>query len=406
MTNTLSKITSTNLVDRFTMLWFIMALGFGGTSVAGYAFLNNTLPRNPPFKGMLYNGNINEYTAQMGSLYTYLTAYLKIHMVFFGVLHIVALLGCTVLYFKWRQKYPEKYKALYNDTTRNSVIIAPPLAYAMAFNVFLVLGYVFVDWMRINLDLLMPYASAVYAMLWVWTLATAIRLQATALTGGFDVNTMHFGWLLIPFSLAMTSVTGAGIAYLAHGGLADAVFFLSLITFTMALFLLCVKVFSLFKSHYASGMPSKIEFLPSFFIVVPILTLVTISILRYGYYFQHKFHFQLPSALFYFLACTGFALMSWYMILGLFLMRDYFKKYLFNMAYFDESQWGLICPMVAYSVLATFVYKHGLNYPVILALALFFMTLDVFILGTMLIKQYRSLKAPETVSSSPPLGQE
>lgn len=76
------------------------------------------------------------------------------------------------------------------------------------------------------------------------------------------------------------------------------------------------------------------------------------------------------------------------------------------MAYFDESQWGLICPMVAYSVLATFVYKHGLNYPVILALALFFMTLDVFILGTMLIKQYRSLKAPETVSSSPPLGQE
>lgn len=45
------------------MLWFIMALGFDGTSVAGYAFLNNTLPRNPPFKGMLYNGNINEYTA-------------------------------------------------------------------------------------------------------------------------------------------------------------------------------------------------------------------------------------------------------------------------------------------------------------------------------------------------------
>jgi hypothetical protein len=129
-----------------------MALGFGGTSVAGYAFLNNTLPRNPPFKGMLYNANINEYTAQMGSLYSYLTAYLKFHMLFFGVLHIVALLACTMLYFGWRREHPEQYGKLCEDTTRNSVLITPPLAYAMAFNVFLVLGYVFVDWMRINLE--------------------------------------------------------------------------------------------------------------------------------------------------------------------------------------------------------------------------------------------------------------
>ncbi len=405
MTNTSLKTASTGLVDRFHMLWFIMALGFGGTSVAGYAFLNNTLPRNPPFKGMLYNGNINEYTAQMGTLYSYLTAYLKFHMLFFGVLHIVALLACTILYFKWRRKHSEQYTKLYNDTAKNSVLIAPPLAYAMAFNVFLVLGYVFVDWMRINLDLLIPYAAAVYAMLWIWTLATAIRLQATALTKGFDVNKMHFGWLLIPFSLAMTSVTGAGIAYLAHGGLADAVFFLSLTTFTMALFLLCVKLFSLFKSHYASGMPSQIEFLPSFFIVVPILTLLTISILRYGYFFQHKFHQPLPHALFTFLAGSGFALMTWYMILGLYLMRNYFKRYLFNMTYFDESQWGLICPMVAYSVLATFVYKHGLNYPVVLVIILAFMALDVVILGTMLAKQYRKIKAPVSISPAPSLSQ-
>ena len=395
MTNTSSETThSTGLVDRFNMLWFIMALGFGGTSVAGYAFLNNTLPRNPPFKGMLYNTNINEYTAQMGTLYSYLTAYLKLHMLFFGALHIVALIGCTFLYIGWRRKYPRQYKELCNDTKRNSVLITAPLAYAMAFNVFLVLGYVFVDWMRINLDLLIPYAAAVYALLWIWTLTTAIRLQAIALSKGFDVNTMHFGWLLIPFSLAMTSVTGAGIAYLAHGGLADAVFFLSLTSFTMALFLLCVKLFSLFKSHYAGGMPSQIEFLPSFFVVVPIITLLSISILRYGYYFQHKFHQPLPPALFAFLACSGFALMTWYTIMGLFLMRDYFKKYLFNMAYFDESQWGLICPMVAYSVLATFVYKHGLSYPVILALVLVFMALDVVILGTMLIKQYLKIKSP------------
>ena len=268
----------------------------------------------------------------------------------------------------------------------------------MGFNVFLDLGYVFVDWMRINLNLLIPYASAAYALLWLWTLATAIRLQATALNKGFDVDTMHFGWLLIPFALGMVSVTGAGIAYLAHGGLADFVFFLSLVAFSMALFLLSVKLFSLLKSHYAGGMPEKIEFLASFFVVMPIVTLLSISILRYGYFFQHKFHQPLPPALFTFLAGFGFALMSWYLLLGLFLMRDYFKKYLFNMAYFDESQWGLICPMVAYSVLATFVYKHGFAYPLLLLVILGFMALDVLVLGTMLVKQFRKIRFPAHAS--------
>lgn len=380
------------LTDRFNMLWFIMALGFGGTSVAGFAFLNNTLERTPPLKGMLYLATIDEFAAKMGTTYTFLANYLKVHMLFFGVMHIVALTVCTWLYLRWRKLHQQAYQDILQDTSRNSVLISPVLAYGMAFNVSLVLGYVFVDWMRINLEMLMPYAAGVYFLLWLWTLLTAIRLQAIALEKGFDVDKMHFGWLLVPFALAMTSVTGTGIAYLAHGGLADFVFFLSLVTFSMAFFLLLVKVFSLFKSHYASGMPEKIEFLPAFFIVMPIITLLTISLLRYGYYFQHKFNLPLPEAAFAMTVSTGFALMTWYMLLGLFLLRDYFKKHLFSMEYFDESQWGLICPMVAYAVLATFVYKHALAYPAITILILFFMLLDVVILLSMLYRQYLNIK--------------
>lgn len=203
---------------------------------------------------------------------------------------------------------------------------------------------------------------------------------------------MHFGWLLIPFALAMTTVTGTGISYLAHGGLADTIFFLSITSFSMALFLLLVKLMSLFKAHYAAGLPAKIEFLPSFFVVVPIITLLTISLLRYGYYFQHKFHVQLPAALFAFVVAVGFGLMTWYMALGLFMLRDYFRKYLFSLRYFDESQWGLICPMVAYGVLASFVFKHALAYPLIQGVILFFMALDVVILLSMLIRQILKIR--------------
>ncbi len=392
MTVTKKKSLFETLLEQFNMLWFIMALGFGGTSVAGFAFLNNTLPRNPAMKGMLYLDKINEYAASAGGIYTALAGYMKIHMVVFGLMHLTALLTVTLLYIIWRQRHPQKFQELLADTHRNSVIIAPVLAYGMAFNVFLVLGYVFIDWMRVNVQLLLPYAAAVYGLLWIWTMATAIRLQAIALEKGFDVEKMHFGWLLIPFALAMTTVTGTGISYLAHGGLADVVFFFSVTSFTMALFLLMVKVFSLFKSHYAKGMPEKIEFLPSFFVVVPIVTLLTISMLRYGYYFQHKFHVQLPAALFALAVAAGFGLMTWYLALGLFMLRDYFRKYLFSVRYFDESQWGLICPMVAYAVLCTFVYKHGLSYPLTQGIALLFMVLDVVILFSMLTRQFLKVK--------------
>ncbi len=81
------------------------------------------------------------------------------------------------------------------------------------------------------------------------------------------------------------------------------------------------------------------------------------------------------------------------MLLGLFLMRDYLKKYLFSTHYFDVSQWGFIGSMVAYSILATFVYKHALAYPLILAMVLLFMALDVVMLGTMIFKQYTKTKS-------------
>lgn len=389
MTAAPAKITLTHkLVDQFNMLWFIMALGFGGTSVAGFAFLNNTMKRTPPLKGLLYADKINEFAANIGGTYAVISKYMQVHMVFFGILHLITLFTCTILFFKWRSKYPQKYQELANDTSRNSVLIAPVLAFGMAFNVFLVLGYVYVDWMRINVQPILPYAAAVYALLWIWTIIVAVRLQALALQKGFDVEKMHFGWLLIPFALGMTTVTGTGISYLAHGGLADFVFFLSVTSFTMALFLTLVKLFSLFKSHYAKGLPEKIEFLPAFFVVVPIITILTISLLRYGYYFQHKFHVQLPEAFFAFVVTSGFGLMTWYMILGLFMLRDYFKNYLFSSKYFDESQWGLICPMVAYAVLSTFVYKHGMAYTLTMGVTLIFMLLDVVVLTTMIVRQY------------------
>ena len=204
---------------HFNMLWFIMALGMGGTAVAGFAFLNNSIDRGiPKIKGILYLEAFERLIPDMHGIYQAIYPYLKFHMLFFGILHIATLVWVTVLFFSWKNKRPEKYILLVNDPQKNFVMMAPVIAYGMCMNVFLVLGWVFIPWMRANLEMLLPLAAGMYTLLWAWTIWWAVKIQILTITRGLEVERMHFGWLLSPFALGMTSVTGTGIAYLAHGG--------------------------------------------------------------------------------------------------------------------------------------------------------------------------------------------
>jgi hypothetical protein len=381
------------LVEEFNMLWFIMALGFGGTSVAGFAFLNYTIKRIPGMKGLIHLEAANGLVQNMDGSYQLVYGYLKHHIAIFGIMHLVALITTAILFILWRNQYAGKYKDILNDPSRVPIIIAPALAVGMTFNVALVGGYFYFEWVQTNMQALMPLALAAWTLIWLYTLTLAIKIQSVSLIQGFEVSKMHFGWLLVPFALGMTAVSGAGIAALGHDPtITKTAFFMSLIPFTMAVFLMSVKLFSLLISHYEKGLPQKVEFLPSFFIVVPIITLLSITLFRYGHFFEHQTESHLSPAYFALVTGGGWAIMFWYIATGLVLLKDYWTNHLFNMKYFDESQWGLICPMVAFAVLGSFVYKTLLPMPVVLWLIIGFIALDIVILATMVVRQYMKLK--------------
>jgi hypothetical protein len=90
-------------------------------------------------------------------------------------------------------------------------------------------------------------------------------------------------------------------------------------------------------------------------IVVPIITLLAISGFRMAHYFHNNFGFEME---FFELAVVGFsfAFETWYLWFGLVLLKDYFKVHFFKNEFY-MSQWGLICPFVAFAVLGSFVYK-------------------------------------------------
>ena len=166
-----------------------------------------------------------------------------------------------------------------------------------------------------------------------------------------------------PFALGMISVSGMGIAAMAHNAdIAHAAAFLSLISATMGVFLFMVKLISVFQSHFVTkGMPER-QFLPSFLIVIPIVTIYAISFFRFGHYLEHQFDVNL--GVFYTLiVALPFAFQTWYLGFGLTMLKDYFRKDFFKKEYY-VSLWAFICPFVGYAVLGGFVHKFFLPIPI------------------------------------------
>ncbi len=171
--------------------------------------------------------------------------------------------------------------------------------------------------------------------------------------------------------------------------------FFTMVSASMGFFLLIVKLIALFKSHFAKdGLPDR-QFLPSFLIVIPNITLYAITAFRMGHYFEHHHGAEMGS---YFLIVilVSFAFETWYLAFGLSLLRDYFKKHFAKEFY--VSQWGLVCPVVAYAVLGSFLYSVFLKSPIIYVLILATMVVAVVLFFVLLIKQIKCKKGRKSIN--------
>jgi len=336
------------IINNFTPLQFLSALGAGGTSVAFFAFLQYLVHIGP---GLVSMSEIHSSVAFATHPIFFLI--MEFGMAIFAIIHIILSIQLIAKLIPWFKT--EEYREMRYNPLTNSTLVTPIISLAMTMNVFLASVRYYFQSAVDNLQTMMLPGLIAWIIIWVVLMVVEIGLLKTSFIKGFDVNKIHFGWLLHPFAIAMVTVTGSGIAAMAKDkSVADTAFFLLLISGTMGLFLLSVKVVAIFKSHFsADGLPDK-QFLPSFLIVVPNITLFAITFFRIGHYLEHHYGAHLH-IYFMILMVTAFAFETWYMMFGLTMLYDYFKKY-FNTE-FHVSQWGLVCPFVAYTVLSAFVYK-------------------------------------------------
>lgn len=339
-------------MKNFNPLTFLASLGAGGISVAPFVYFQYVIPHG---KGLT---TFSEVMHQASSSIEQ-TGFMIMSsvMVLFAVIHIGLTIKLLADLFAWRKT--SDFKSYIKDPQRNTTMMAVFTSVAMTFNVFIGVIRFFVPALQANFQSLMLPALIAWGILWLLLMRTEIGLLKTAFEGNFDISKIGFGWLMQPFALGMITVSGTGIAAMSHhADIAHTAAFLSMISGTMGLFLLTVKLISIFKSHFTMTSIPERQFLPSFLIVIPITTIYAISLFRFGHYMEHQFgaHF---SAFYTLVIAVSFAFQTWYFAFGLAMLKDYFKKDFFRKEYY-VSLWAFICPFVGYAVLGSFFYHFFL----------------------------------------------
>ncbi len=366
--------------NKFSPLLFLASLGAGGISIIPFAFLNYTFEHG---SGLVQLSQVGHGTLTLGQEILFRS--LEGVMLFFTFAHLALTAIFTVQLIKWIAA--GKHKEMLQNPLKNSAILAPFISIVMTMNVGIGPIRFFIQSMAENLQAFMLPALIMWGVIWLALMYTEIKLLQTSFEKSFDINKINFGWLLHPFALGMLTVTGTGIAAMANdAAVANTAAFMSLISGTMGLFLLTVKMIALFKSHFAAeGMPER-QFYPSFLIVVPNITLYAISMFRFGHYLEHQHAFEMGA--YYLIVMTvAFAFETWYLLFGLSLLKNYLKKHFSKEFY--VSQWGLVCPVVAYAVLGSFVHKLFVQNQGLYWLIIATMTVSILLFFTLLWKQCR-----------------
>lgn len=359
--------------NKFNPLLFLSSLGAGGIAVSGFILIQY---------GGLFEGKGLAILAEVPQ--TPLVLALEAIMIVFGFIHLVLTIMFLAGHFNWKKT--KAYKEYKENPLVNSGLITPLLSLAMSMNVVIAVVRYFSDAMSSNFQTMMAPAFIVFVILWIATVLTSISLLKKSFTNSFDVDKIHFGWLLQPFALTMVSVTGAGFAALAkntaaigyNADIAGMAAFLVLISGGMAVFLTLVKMFSIFKKHLHRDGALEDQFMPTYLIVIPILTLLGITVFRLGHYAEHIFHEPLLFVFAKIIMLGLYAFQLWYFVFGLFMLKGYWNGYLAKK--FHVSQWGLICPFVALTALSGFVFHAFFANQIflVLILVLFAFTIGLF----------------------------
>lgn len=262
-------------------------------------------------------------------------------MLLFSVLTIASIPVYVWQWFKWRVD-KEQYGQFMADAP--TVVVAgcvPYASLAMAGLVALAPLAFFIPPISSNIQALMLPGLIFFAFLWVGIFAHEFKILKKWLTQPTDVTKLHFVWLLDAFSFGLVSLIGTGVAAMSQNAdIADIAAFGSFCTISFGFLLLIAKLTYLIYLQIKSEMLPTKNFLPAFFLIVPISCLYGFSMHRLAIYVQTHFSIDTSGLLFAtFLIPYAIAIM--WCAFCIYLLWEYIRKD-FLKSGFAAPQWAMI----------------------------------------------------------------
>lgn len=340
---------------KFSPTWFLKALGNGGLAVSFFMYLMFFIDHKTPIP-------------TFSDLYREVSGGgIKAGM--------VILVSVIILYFSFRYFYElsvqlkrfslyRKSKS-YDDlmgTNDEVTLMTVPLTLAMGINVLFILGALYIPGLWNNVELLFPFAILGFLAVGIYGLKIFLRYFSDTLAkGNFDfLQNNSLGQMIAPFAFIMVSVGLAASVAMSHTKAINVIsMILSVFFLVIALILMNVKLILGLKSIFKQGISEEMS--PTLWIVIPITTLIGITLVRLISGIHHHFLGTNPNPVFLFILLL--ILISFEGIFGLIgytVMKknNYFKNYVGGNK-FHVGSYALICPGVAFVVLGMFFISYG-----------------------------------------------
>ena len=345
------------LGERYSPLYFLAALGAGGLAVSFFMYLLFWVshPQTP----IPVFADVMAVYGEQGVVEQLAISAALLGIALFALMHFRLLLWNVAEYTAF-QRTPA-YRALREDNGETQ-LLAVPLTLAMSVNVCLILGAVFVPGLWSIVEYLIPAAMVAFLAIGVYALSLMLNFFARVFTvGGFDcAKNNSLAQMLPTFAFAMIGVGLAapaafsGIALVAGLSLIASSFFL-----TLAVVLGAIKLVLGFRGMMDQG--TNKDSLPTLWIIVPILTVLTIALLRQDHALHVFFgEHQTAGGTLVFLS-QMLAAQLFFGLLGWAVMRreGYFETYVLGPAR-SSASYALACPGVALAVMLHFFINKGL----------------------------------------------
>lgn len=346
-----------HLGEQYTPLYFLASLGNGGLVVTFFMYMMFMVPRSgvPMTTFEVWWPHLTGGNLLLAALIVLSIA----GILFFTVRHYWTLIWNIREYIQFKRT--PAYARLRESNAETS-LMAIPLTLAMSINVGFILGAVFVPGLWSVVEYLFPLALLAFFAVGVYAMHLFLDFFTHRLIKGHFDCTMNnnLSQMIVIFAFAMVGVGFAAPAYMSN---TPATFvtaaFASIFFVSIAVVLGLMKFVLGFRAMMEHGISREQSV--SLWVIIPILTLFTITFIRLTHSLEHHFGVPENHASLFVLTSVSISLQIMFGMIGYMVMRQlgYFREFVGGSGR-SPGSYALICPGVALFVLGMFFMGKGL----------------------------------------------